>query len=79
MVGSAINVGSARNRFDFARSTNSPGALEPRARALADGGSLNDLEFEVLEHLETSTEATTAAIQADLATLEQLWREKLSL
>ena len=78
VVGSSTNLGSFRNRFEFARSTNSPGALDPRIKSLADGGSLSDLDVELLEELAVATDATPAAIQADLETLEQLWREKLN-
>lgn len=79
MLGSTPNLRSLRNRLEFARSTNSPSALDPRMKTLAESSSLGDLAFEELERLDIPSNATPASIQADLATLEQLWREKLGL
>jgi len=79
ILGSTSNLHSLRNRLEFARSTNSPAALDPQMKTLAETSSLVDLAFEELERLDIPANATPASIHADLATLEQLWREKLGL
>ena len=77
LLGSAANLASVRNRLEFARSTNSPGALDHRLVEDARRLGVDAFSFEVLEVLDVAPEATPAQVRADLAVLEELWREKL--
>jgi hypothetical protein len=77
LLSSSPNLASVRNRFEFARSTRSPGALDLRLHADAERLGLEAFVLEVLDVLETAPEATEEDILRDLATLEALWREKL--
>lgn len=78
VVGSSSNLRSVQNRLEFARSTNSVGALDPKMKAVVQQFGFAALSFEVLEQLDLPAETSPSAIRDDLATLEQLWREKLS-
>jgi len=77
LLGSTPNLASLRNRLEFARSTNTPGALDHRLVEDARRDGVGVFRFEVLEVLDTKPEATPAQIRRDLAVLEGLWREKL--
>lgn len=77
LLGSSTNLASVRNKFAFAQSTNTPGALDHRlAKDIAEFG-IDAFSLEVLDVLETRPEMTPAEILKDLAALEKLWREKL--
>ncbi len=72
------NLGGARNRFDFAVTTNTPGALpDPYLVADARSHGMADLELEVLETVTVAPEADPAGVRADLDVLAELWRERL--
>ena len=78
LIGSTANLGSLRNKLDFAKSTGTPSALDGRmARDIAQFG-FDALSLEVLEILSVTPEMTERQVRDDLATLESLWREKLS-
>lgn len=77
LLGSSLNLPSVRNKLDFARSTNSPGALDWRLRKDISEFGIEAFSLEVLEILETRPEMTSADIRKDLAVLEELWREQL--
>lgn len=77
LLGSTPNLRSARNRLEFARSTRSAGALDMRLKQAISESDIAALEFEVLETLTPAPSATARQVADDLATLEQLWREKL--
>ena len=77
IIGPSPNLKSVPNRLDFARSTNSPGALAPKTKAAVQQHGFEAISFEVLERLDAPAEASPASLRDDLATLEQLWREKL--
>jgi hypothetical protein len=77
LLGSTTNLASIRSKFEFARSTGSPGALDLRlARDIREFG-LDALSLEVLEVLDVRPAMSDADIASDLATLEALWHEKL--
>jgi hypothetical protein len=76
LLGSTPNLPSIRNKMEFARTTNMPGALDRRLRQDILEFGIDAFSLEILEVLETRPEMTTAEIQRDLATLEELWREK---
>jgi hypothetical protein len=78
LLGSTPNLASIRNRLEFAKSTNSPGALDHRLRKDIREFGVDAFSLEVLEVLETKPEMTPAEIRDDLAALEALWREKLN-
>ena len=80
LLGSALNLASVKSKVEFARSTNSPGALGALDHRLASDVrqyGLDAFSLEILEVLDTRPEMTDAEIRDDLATLEVLWREKL--
>jgi len=76
-VAGTVDLGSARNRLEFAKSTGLAGALDLRLRPEITRYGLDAFEFEVLDVLEPKPEATRDEIAADLRALEELWREKL--
>jgi hypothetical protein len=60
----------------FAKSTNSPGALDQRLREDIRRFGIDAFSLEILEVLDTKPEMTPAEIRDDLAVLEELWRER---
>jgi hypothetical protein len=77
LLGSTLNLASVRNKLEFARSTDMPGALDHRLRDDVRRFGLDAFTLEVLDVLDVGAGMTAAEILADLATLEGLWREKL--
>jgi hypothetical protein len=77
LLGSAINLASVRSKLDFAKSTNSPGALDHRLASDIRQYGIDAFSLEILEVLDTTPAMTAAEIRDDLATLEALWHEKL--
>ena len=75
LISSSPDLGSVRNKLEFARATNSPSALDGRLTA-----EVRELGIDafVLDVLEVKPEATAADVQSDLSALEDLWREKLA-
>lgn len=76
LLGSTRNLDGTRNRFEFARSTESIAALDHRLHADARADGIDAFTFEVLDVLDVADDATDAQVDADLATLEQLWRDR---
>ena len=77
LLGSTANLGSLRNKLEFAKATNMPSTLDGRmARDIAQFG-IDALSLEILEIVDVTPEMTELQIRDDLATLESLWREKL--
>jgi hypothetical protein len=77
LLGSARNLASVQGKLEFARNTNTPGALDHRLGADARAYGMDAFQFEVLEVLEVSPERTSAQVGEDLQALEALWRERL--
>ena len=77
LLGTTQNLASARNKFSFAVSTDSPAALDYRLKADVEAVGLAAFTFEVLEAVTVKADATRAEIESELTTLEALWREKL--
>ena len=77
LLGSAVNLDSMRSKLAFARSTGSPSALDLRLKAEVLRDGLENFDLEILDTLTVTPEMTTAAVRAELATLEELWRERL--
>jgi hypothetical protein len=75
-LSSSPNLPSVRGKLEFARSTNTPSALDHRLLADARALGVGVFRFEVLEVLEVAPDATDAQLAADLAALEDLWRER---
>lgn len=69
LLGVTPNLASVRNKLAFAQSTGTSGVLDRRLGA--------DIARFGLETLDVRPGMTPADIQADLATLEQLWRDKI--
>jgi hypothetical protein len=78
LVASTPDLGSVRNRLDFARATNAHSALDGRLTADVREYGIDAFVLDVLDVLEVKPEATPAEVQADLGALEDLWREKLA-
>ena len=77
LLGSTPDLASIRNKLEFARSANMPGALDLRLSKDIRECGIDAFSLEVLDVLETMPEMTQAEILEDLATLEKLWREKM--
>ncbi len=77
LLGSSTNIPGLRNKFEFARTTNSAAALDQRLREDIAKFGFDSFSLEVLDTLEVTPETTQAEIIADLTTLEALWREKM--
>jgi hypothetical protein len=77
LLASSSNLAGVRNRLAWAQATNTPGALDHRLQEDIRRFGIAALSLEVLDVLEIRPEMTDAEIRADLATLEELWREKL--
>ena len=77
LLGCSPNLASVRSKLEFAQKTGTSSALGWRLKQDVERFGADAFTLEVLEVLDTRPEMTTAAIQADLATLETLWREKL--
>jgi hypothetical protein len=75
LLGSTLNLASMRSKLEFARSTNSPGALDHRLRKDIEAFGVEAFTLEILETLQPAPEMTPAEIRQELATLEQLHRE----
>ena len=75
-LGSALNLPSVRSKMAFAKTTGSAGGLDHRLESDIRRLGIEAFSLEVLEILETRPEQTDAEIRADLAALEDLWREK---
>ncbi len=77
LLGVTPNLASVRNTLAFAQSTGTSGVLDRRLGADIARFGLDAFTFDVLETLDVRPGMTPADIQADLATLEQLWRDKI--
>ena len=77
LVGSTLNLASIRNKLEFAISTNTPTVLDRRLIDDLRAFGIAAFSLAVLEVLDVRPEMTREEILADLAVLEQLWREKL--
>jgi hypothetical protein len=77
LLGSTPNLASIRNKLTFAASTNTASALDRRLREDFRECGAAAFSLEILDVLDITPEMTQADILEDLATLEQLWREKL--
>ena len=78
LVASSPDLGSVRNKLEFARATNSPSALDGRLTAEVRQFGIDAFVLEVLDLLRVTPEMTQADVQADLQALKELWREKLA-
>ena len=76
LLGSSPNLPSVRSKLEFARSTNTPSALDFRLHADGRAFGVSAFRFEVLEVLEVASDATDAQLADDLQALEALWRER---
>ncbi|MDQ6918195.1 MAG: GIY-YIG nuclease family protein [Candidatus Dormibacteraeota bacterium] len=76
LLGSTTNLAGFRNRFEFARSNHSAGALDSKLRDDIAWFGFDAFRFEVLDTLEVKPEMAQEQIAADAAGLIALWREK---
>jgi len=77
-VGSSTDLRSIRNRFEFAQTTSSIGALDMRVAADARTYGVDAFELEILDRLKVDSTTTANQVAEDLAELEALWRSKLA-
>ncbi|MGZ3587069.1 MAG: GIY-YIG nuclease family protein [Solirubrobacteraceae bacterium] len=78
MVASATDLGAVRNKLEFARTTKTASVLDHRLTAEVRAFGIERFTLEILDVLEVGPEMTLDEVRADLAALEQLWREKLA-
>lgn len=78
LISSSPDLGSVRNRFDFAQSTNSIGALDGRVAADARRIGVAAFALEILDLLSAEPDTPPDRLAVDLAQLEALWRAKLA-
>lgn len=76
LLGSTTNLPSLHSKLAFARTTNSASALDLRLKPDVQAYGIEAFELEVLETVEAKPEQTPQDLQADLRTLEALWRER---
>jgi hypothetical protein len=72
----AIELNSARNRFEFSQKTGSCASLKLQKDWVEQGSG--QFTFEVLEELKKGDTQTDAEFKADLELLREMWLEKLS-
>lgn len=77
LLGATPNLASIRNKLAFAQSTGTTGVLDRRLSDDIRQHGVDAFTFDVLETLDAAPEMTPSEIQADLETLEHLWREKI--
>lgn len=75
LVGQAVDLASARNRFQFAVTTGS--AVDPRVREDWATFGAHAFTLDILEELEQGPEQTRAQFNEDLVELERLRRADL--
>jgi hypothetical protein len=77
LLGSSLDLARVRNKLEFARSTNSPSALDYRLKQDIQQFGIDSFDLEVLEVLQIKPQMTPAQIREELVALEALWRETL--
>lgn len=77
LVASTLNLPGMRNRFEFARTTGTAGAIDGRLAADVREHGIEVLELDVLDVVEVRPDTDPAELRVELAALESLWREKL--
>ena len=78
LIGSSADLGSVRNRFEFAQATGSVSALDGRLAGEARAVGVAAFALDILDRLSVEPDATADQLAADLAELEALWRAKLA-
>ena len=78
IVGTALNLANARNRLEFAQSVNTPAVLDPRLNKEVAEFGIQAFTFEVLEVVPCRHDMTRDELLGELATLKDLWVEKLA-
>ncbi len=77
LLGSTINLASVRSKLEFARSTNTPSALDHRlGRDIREFG-IDVFSLEVIEAFEPKPETTPAKLREELSVLEAFHRERV--
>lgn len=77
LLSSDSNIKSIYNKFEFAKSTNTPSFVSRKIASVLSEYGLNNFSVEVLELLDNKPEMTQSEIDEDLKLLEEIWREKL--
>jgi hypothetical protein len=77
LLASSPNLSSVQSKMEFARSTNTATIFGYKMAPDVRQYGIEAFSLEILEVLGMRPEMTQAEILADLATLEELWREKL--
>ena len=77
-VASALDLDAVRNKLEFARATQRPSVLDHRLTAEIREFGIDAFTLEVLDELDVTPEMTPDSVRADLAALEELWRDKVA-
>ena len=77
LVASTTDLASIRNKLDFARSTGGAGVFDYRMKPDIKVTGIDAISLDILETLDPAPTMTADEIKRDLATLVELWREKL--
>jgi len=77
LIGSATNLESIQNRFQFAMTTGS--AFHPKLRKDWEELGAQAFTFEILEELKQRSDQSQAEFLEELEILEQLWRANLDV
>ena len=78
VVASTTDLDAARHKLEFAKATKTPAVLDHRLIADVRTYGIEAFTLEVLDVLEVPATTTPAEVRADLAALEELWRDKLA-
>jgi hypothetical protein len=76
-LSSCLDINGEGNKFEFAKSTNTPGFSARKLANVLEKQGFNDFSFEVLELLDIKPEMTDAQVKEEIKLLEEIWREKL--
>ena len=77
LVASTTDIASIQNKLDFARSTGGAGVFDYRMKPDIKLSGIEAISLEILETFDPEPTMTAEEIKRDLATLVELWREKL--
>lgn len=78
LIGSALNLASVRSKLEFARSTNSAGALDLRLRHDIELYGADAFVLEILESFQPTAEQSDSDVRKELKALEELHREAVN-
>jgi hypothetical protein len=78
LIASSRDLPGVRHKIESARTSRSASVLDPRMAADARIHGMGAIELVVLDVIDLRPEMSLAEVNADLASLEALWRAKLA-